>query len=74
MSGNVAEWVDDWYQAYPGGNSTTSADFGETDKVVRGGSWFDPPPFMIRADHRFSLWPEASYDLVGFRCARDVNP
>lgn len=74
MSGNVAEWVDDWYQAYPGGNSAASADFGETDKVVRGGSWFDPPPFMIRADHRFSLWPEASYDLVGFRCARDVNP
>lgn len=73
MSGNVAEWVDDWYQAYPGGNPAASADFGETDKVVRGGSWFDPPPFMIRADHRFSLWPEASYDLVGFRCARDTN-
>lgn len=73
MSGNVAEWVDDWYQAYPGGNPAASADFGETDKVVRGGSWFDPPPFMIRADHRFSLWSEASYDLVGFRCARDTN-
>ncbi len=73
MSGNVYEWILDWYNVYPGGNSNADDAFGETNKVVRGGSWFDSD-YMLRADHRFKLSPDEFEDVVGFRCTRDVNP
>ncbi|MBW1809440.1 MAG: formylglycine-generating enzyme family protein [Deltaproteobacteria bacterium] len=74
LSGNVMEWVQDWYQA---DYYTTCQDSGSgcfrgpwTDtglKVLRGGS-FDRPAFHLRAAERFYISPDTtSYDL-GFRC------
>jgi formylglycine-generating enzyme required for sulfatase activity len=71
MSGNVYEWTLDWYDAYPGGNASADEGFGETSKVVRGGSWFDSD-YMLRADHRFKLMPDDFEDIVGFRCVWEV--
>ncbi len=38
LTGNVSEWVADWYQAYPG-SDYKSNDFGEKLKVVKGAGW-----------------------------------
>ncbi len=72
MGGNVAEWTDSWFEAYPG-SPTKQPDFGrKTLKVVRGGAWFDNAALaqtffreVCRPDQR-NLW-------IGFRCAKDVN-
>jgi formylglycine-generating enzyme required for sulfatase activity len=78
-AGNVAEWTNDWYQSNfytqaeavlpnPRGPATGSA------KVVRGGSWTNPP-LMARAVHRIDAWePGETSTWVGFRCADDASP
>lgn len=76
LAGNVMEWVQDWYNAYPG-NSYDSDEFGEKYKVVRGGGWGGLGHYVIshfyRSAYRFYLAPDARYDDLGFRCAKDVD-
>ena len=38
MLGNVWEWTDSWYQAYPG-SEFEHEDYGERYRVLRGGAW-----------------------------------
>ncbi len=75
MAGNVSEWVQDWYQPYPGGDYH-SEDFGEKYKVLRGAAWGREGHYAMhqfqRAAYRFNLQPEATLDDVGFRCAKDA--
>jgi formylglycine-generating enzyme required for sulfatase activity len=76
MSGNVWEWTDSWYTAYPG-NNTQSENYGEIYKVLRGGSWWDcsfykcgiSAPSYNRAFFNARV-KNASF---GFRCARDAG-
>jgi formylglycine-generating enzyme required for sulfatase activity len=72
LAGNVSEWVNSWYDAYPG-NSITNPDFGQKYRVLRGGSWGNEY-FLVRALGRNWDYPVNAYSFVGFRCARDVNP
>ena len=72
-AGNVSEWVQEWYKGYPG-NPYIDEAFGETNKVVRGGSWggighysFD---FYYRSSFRNYVKPEFTLNDVGFRCAK----
>jgi formylglycine-generating enzyme required for sulfatase activity len=69
MAGNVRELVDDWYNAYPGGDPDFSEDYGETHKVVRGGS-YDSDASAARTTNRAVFTPENLNHRVGFRCAR----
>lgn len=76
MSGNVQEWVADWYDPDyyvvsdvmdPEGPAS-----GES-RVLRGGSWVFEP-FLIRSANRNWTEPEESKTSYGFRCAMDASP
>ena len=77
LTGNVSEWVADWYKAYPG-SDYTSADFGEKLKVVKGAGWGGNGHYTLhlfeRAAYRGAFPQEGSYADVGFRCAADQLP
>jgi formylglycine-generating enzyme required for sulfatase activity len=38
-SGNIREWTENWFKAYPGQKEDQSKDYGEKYRVTRGGSW-----------------------------------
>jgi len=75
MSGNVLEWVQDWYDSdFYTQEKVAVNPVNETKgdwRVVRGGSWFNDPG-DLRASNR--SWADPSgrfrFDDVGFRCAR----
>jgi len=71
LSGNVWEWVNDWYDAgyYSASplRDPQGPDSG-TRLVVRGGAW-DSGTTLTRAALRNTRFPGVRYDNVGFRCA-----
>jgi len=73
MAGNAWEWVQDWYDAYPG-SDYPSKEFGKKNKVIRGGSGgvgHYGISYFYRASTRQFAEPEMESDDVGLRCARD---
>lgn len=74
MSGNVLEWVNAFYQPYPGATST-DPNFGSLNRIVRGGH-FHSAVEEARTTRRFYSQPvftaeqeKGSSSLIGFRCA-----
>jgi serine/threonine-protein kinase len=68
MTGNVWEFVSDWYDAYPGGDKNASSYFGQTYHVRRGGSW--NADIDVRSTFRDFSEPDGISNYIGFRCAR----
>jgi formylglycine-generating enzyme required for sulfatase activity len=74
LSGNVWEWVQDWYDfrgyyRFPTANPPGVAE--GTERVVRGGSWIDTFD-RVRGAARTKLTPSSRNNFTGFRCAADL--
>jgi formylglycine-generating enzyme len=81
LSGNVSEWVNDWYDDTYYQHSPPSNPLGSssgTYRVLRGGSWSDRSGMyvyhIVYSANRDYNTPDYINDDVGFRCARDANP
>jgi formylglycine-generating enzyme required for sulfatase activity len=74
LSGNVWEWVNDWYAAsYPAEAQVNPTGPGSGElRVMRGGSWGDALDFA-RAAERGRDTPGGRSDGIGFRCARSYD-
>ena len=75
MSGNVKEWVADWYHEdyyRDAPNRNPQGPNAGVDRVARGGSWIDHP-LMTRAASRWRNEPGFTNNLYGFRCARSAQ-
>jgi formylglycine-generating enzyme required for sulfatase activity len=73
MSGNVWNWVQDWYgedyyRSAPARNPKGAA--SGSMRVVRGGSWYFSNPSYFRAAYRYWDLPVYWNYFLGFRCAK----
>ena len=75
LSGNVYQWIKDWYGKGYYGKADERNPLGPLHgkyRVVRGGSWFSPA-VDLRATARGPLPPGMQLPYVGFRCAGWMN-
>jgi len=69
MSGNVWEWVWDWYRDYPGSVTDPAGAGADTIQVIRGGSWYSDAVDCRSAERSF-VDPTSRGDVYGFRLVR----
>lgn len=76
MSGNVWEWTSTWYMPHPS-NKIPSTKYGKTNRVIKGGSWFDCLAYgcgiSALAYNRGAVVPTTRNNTIGFRCVKDLK-
>jgi formylglycine-generating enzyme required for sulfatase activity len=71
MSGNVSEWVNDYWLEYSCGAQTNPlGPVSGTSRVLRGGSWLQPSR-DVRSSDRDGTYPFDPMQYLGFRVARN---
>ncbi len=77
MAGNVLEWVDAFFEPYPNSPSS-NAEFGEKNRVVRGGHFGSKSNDSLKTTKRIYISPDIASGeddeklvaaIIGFRCA-----
>ncbi len=75
MSGNVWEWVQDWYHDNYNGAPTDGSPWesggARTDRVLRGGSSYFIPAYL-RSANRYRYTPDLRFINYGLRLARTL--
>jgi formylglycine-generating enzyme required for sulfatase activity len=69
MAGNVKEWVDSPYVAYPG-SSYQDDKYSPDYRGIRGGGWFDDAEFVLSTNRNGGNPATTANDDIGFRCAK----
>ena len=73
MSGNVYEWVNDWFDSNYYSVSPSTNPLGPmsgTSRVSRGGSW-NTNSSLLRSSIRGGTTPASTHNSIGFRVARN---
>jgi gamma-glutamyl hercynylcysteine S-oxide synthase len=75
--GQAWEWTSSHFRAYPGFEAFpyseySEAFFGDTYRVLRGGSWATHPDLMRPSFRNWDL-PQRRQIFSGFRCAKDAG-
>ena len=71
MHGNVLEWCQDGYGAYPSWAVTDPVATSGVDRVARGGSWATTWARYCRSANRYNRAQSASASSLGFRVVRE---
>ena len=78
MSGNVWEWVADWWGRTYYAEAPEVNPQGPEDgryRVLRGGSWFDAADSLfLTCSYRSWARPAERSPTIGFRCAKSARP
>lgn len=74
MSGNVAEWCEDWWESYSSKKQFSKSNKKSFFRIVRGGSYSDSDKMnrdKLRCYYRGKQKPENTKPTIGLRLAQD---
>ena len=74
MTGNVGEWVWDWYGAYSGDVSNPIGPSSGTNRLSRGGSYGSDMSYSRSAKRMYTIGAGLRSPQIGFRLVRTISP
>jgi formylglycine-generating enzyme required for sulfatase activity len=72
MAGNAYEWTSSIYEPYPGASASGLKQHGSQWRVLKGSSWADELPKVLRCAFRNPFAPETRLPFMGFRVVADI--